>query len=676
MQLSFKVFQQKSGHPRSKASSWGWLICWNVLVHLGLLFSTTAKHCAKASIIHWSWQSTLEMSGYGILFTQAQQLVHSLNVLPETSMACHVSIMCCRLSLWLITFVMLLQTWSILGSLSLAQVSHLESLMMISTLMFCIVGSTIDKTLGHACVQTELPSVEARDDFDPALSPFEDKSNAMDSSGDSLDSDMLSMSSEDSDSSGNLDPDDPLKSIIDQISHRILVEYKVSKGFRSRPQSAHAGNCEAGDNSGNSANSANNSRSRATSQTQGNEVPQKGKRRAEDDEDWDDGFRRPPRPTKRVALSPERPRTRALACPYWKLEPQAHGKCFPRKFSRISDVKLHLRRKHKQPAPDYCQRCWAAFEDEADKTIHLSDDNDRMCRYNPAARPPGIDNAMDVALNKKSKRDQSLEYRWFVIWDIVFPGQPRPLSPYIDDSLTEDATQLQEIIVNRWPSILSSIIDGVGGLDASTDTERVEREHLIRATLVRLSDEFSGEQARNRTARSASTYQSPGAQTSSPSNRADSAIEVGSYRSNDHSSADSSGEASRMILGATTTPQLGTRFVAGSQNSAMHNRRERFIVPQNQNRFDIIHDHQQHMQIPPPTTASGTMIADPVHAQTADLYGTGHSLENDLTTNDLFSQLPEDSMFQSLLGSGELGSNALLENMGALPDFDWSTFES
>ncbi|KAH8768235.1 hypothetical protein F5883DRAFT_418356, partial [Diaporthe sp. PMI_573] len=263
---------------------------------------------------------------------------------------------------------------------------------------------------------------------------------------------MLSISSEDTDSIGNLDLEDPLASIIDEISHRIFVEYKVAKGFKSRPQWAYAGNYETGDSpgssgsSGSSGNSDNKSKSRATSQPHGSELPRSGKRGrpVEDDEDRDGGFRKPPRPTKRAAVSPNIPRTRALACPFWKLEPQAHGKCFPRRFNRISDVKSHLRRKHKQAASDYCQRCWVAFENKAHKASHLSEECGQRCKYDPAARPPGIDNAMDASLNKKSNPKYSTAEQWFVIWEIVFPDEPRPSSPYIDEGLSEDATQLIE----------------------------------------------------------------------------------------------------------------------------------------------------------------------------------------------------------------------------------------
>jgi hypothetical protein len=178
-----------------------------------------------------------------------------------------------------------------------------------------------------------------------------------------------------------------------------------------------------------------------------------------------------------------------LACPFWKREPQAHGKCFPRGFNRISDVKSHLRRKHKQAASDYCQRCWVAFENKAYKASHLSDESGQRCKYDPAARPLGIDNAIDAALNKKSNPKYSTAEQWFVIWEIVFPDKPRPLSLYIDEGLSEDATQLIERIVNQWPSVLANDLGEAGVSAASNDLDRLKRENLIQATLVRLLDD-------------------------------------------------------------------------------------------------------------------------------------------------------------------------------------------
>lgn len=475
---------------------------------------------------------------------------------------------------------------------------------------------------------------------------------------------MLSISSEDSDCAESLDPEGSLASIIDHMSHRIFAEYRGSSGLRSRPQWGSTENHRTRDNSDNSSTSSNPSKSCSGFQCNDITAPQSAKRsRSNDqDEDSDDGgFRRPPRPTKRPTRSQDRPCARILACPFWKLDSQTHRACFRMKLSRIGDVKLHLNRKHKQPASEYCQRCWIAFENKAHKNAHLSDDSGQTCRYNPAARPAGIDNAMAVSLSKKSKRDQSIEDRWFAIWDIVFPDQARPTSPYIDDSLTEDATQLQEIIVNRWPSILASILDEAGGF-ASTDTERLAREHLIRATLARLSDEFSAEQARMRTARSASNHQSPEGQTRSSSNRADSVIETGSDQSNHHLSASSNNEASRSIPGPAI-PQLGTHSLARSESS---------MIPMDQNSFNVNHDQQQ-ISMPPPTTNSRAMLSNLPHAQTTDLYGAGFSFGTEITGNEPFPPLSEDSAPRSFLKNAEVDVYASLDSMEALAEFDWSS---
>lgn len=522
--------------------------------------------------------------------------------------------------------------------------------------------------------KAKVPSIEVQEDSGPALSPLEDKSSAIDSSGDSLDSDMLSVSSEDSDFAQRFDPEGSLAALIDQISYRIFAEFKESRDLRSRPDSTSAGIQRRGgnsENSGNSGNSSIQSECRATSQSNGTEVRRSGKRgRPHDDEEDEDrdegGFRRPPRPKKRAARSPNRPRTRILACPFWKLDSHAHGNCFHRKCSRIGDVKQHLSRKHRQPASEYCQKCWIAFEGEVHKIAHLSDESGQRCKFNPDARPEGIDNTMATALHKKSNPRQSTEEQWFAIWTIVFPGQQRPSSPYIDDELAEDAAQLQELVVNQWPAILASILD-------ETERQGLEREHLIRATLARLSDDFSATQARVRAARSTSGQQSPEGQTQSSSIRADSAIGMSSYGSSRQLSAAPSDEASGSIPGPAV-PQIVSHFPARSQSGVMHSRRERFILPSGQNNFNANYDQQQ-MSMPPPATTSRPNLLDLLDTQSMDLYDAGHSFRTDFSVNDQFP-LPIQDTSTLGLGGGEFDAGSSMQGMEDFIDFDWSTLGS
>jgi hypothetical protein len=529
---------------------------------------------------------------------------------------------------------------------------------------------------------TENPDPEVREDRRPSLSPVDDRSSVMGSSGDSLEFDLLSISSEDSDCFRTVDSEGYVASIISQVSHRIFVEFKWSRGCNSRPQCAPGRNSGGGSNSSNAPNSSHRSQHQPASQTNGSEVRLSGKRslpqRDDGDEDRDDdGFRGPPRPIKRPKQSPSRPPARILACPFWKLDSQTHRRCFHIRPIRIADVKLHLNRKHKQPEEEYCQRCWIAFKNKTHKDVHLSDESSQRCKYNPAARPVGIDNTMAIALHKKSNPKYSTEDQWFAIWDIVCPDHPRPLSPYINDSLTEDATQLIELIVNQWPSILANEIGDPGALAASNDLDRLGMEHLIRTTLARLSADFSAEQAQTRVDGSVSSHESPGAQTSDSSNRADSGIEVRSYYQSGQLSASSSAEGLQSISGVAVAAQLETHLPARLESSVRHDDSlERFILPSGQNNIDASFDQRQ-IPIGPPMTSRVALTPDLTIMQTTDFYGGGRPLDPDYTLiDDRFTALSGYPASQNVFGDGEFDAPVSSEGLEVLPEADWSTFES
>lgn len=537
--------------------------------------------------------------------------------------------------------------------------------------------STTETKMSQPYARTQLQSAEMREDLDPELSQVDDKSSPMDSPGDSLESDMLSISSGDSDCFEILDPEGTLASTINQISHRILAEYKESRGLRSVPQWATTGNRERG---GNSVSSSNQTSSCEASQSNAVGAKRNGKRSSPNDEeedgDWDDGgFRRPPRPAKRPTPSSNRSRDRRLACPFWKLDCQANRLCFPRKLSRITDVKQHLRRTHRQPASEYCPRCWVAFENAAHREAHLSDDTSQICKYNPSARPVGIDNTMAVALHKKSNPKQSIEDQWFTIWEIVFPGQTRPSSPYIDDNLVEETVLLQEHIVNRWPSILATELEGAWeGLPRSNDTESLGLEHLIRETLSRLSDDFSAEQAQIRAARAVVGHQNPGSggQTPSSSDHADSAIELEAGRSNLCSSAGSSNEISRPFP-EPAMPQLETPSSARSQSGATQIGRERYILPRGQDSLNA-NNHPHQTPMPPQTTSPEVMFPGLFSTQTTYSYGFGHSVETELSY--MFQQPTDDIVSQGFVGSGGIDGNVFSESIEGIKEIDWSMLEA
>ncbi|KAK7713695.1 hypothetical protein SLS63_012010 [Diaporthe eres] len=290
---------------------------------------------------------------------------------------------------------------------------------------------------------------------------------------------------------------------------------------------------------------------------------------------------------------------------------------------------------------------------------------------------------MATALHKKSNPSLSTEEQWFAIWDIVFPDKPRPSSPYINDSLSEDATQLQEVIINQWPSILASVAD------AHVDTDRLEQEHLIRATLNRLLDAFSAQQDTMRAAESASNYQSPGGRTATSSNRADSAIELELYQPGSHSSPNSGDEASLLTTGPVVRQHDAYNLPAPDHNSVMYGRSERPVLPSGHDPVGISYVDGQEVRRPPPSiqntdrhimptppTNQMDAIPDLTNMHTMDSYRADDTFGTELA--DLTGPIPSltgDDWFESSQGNGEFNEDISWEGMEFPTEFDWSMFE-
>ncbi|KAI0428513.1 hypothetical protein F5Y09DRAFT_312864 [Xylaria sp. FL1042] len=120
-----------------------------------------------------------------------------------------------------------------------------------------------------------------------------------------------------------------------------------------------------------------------------------------------------------------------FACQFYRHDEGDHQNCLNSTLRRISDVRQHIKRRHTQPS--YCPRCGVTFHNDTaynQRDAHLS-----SCRsnINPPA-PPGMtpEQCRDMGNAATRRRGVNDEQRWYEIWDIMFPGQARPQSPYID----------------------------------------------------------------------------------------------------------------------------------------------------------------------------------------------------------------------------------------------------
>lgn len=160
-----------------------------------------------------------------------------------------------------------------------------------------------------------------------------------------------------------------------------------------------------------------------------------------------------PKPTPSDADSP----SRLLACPFWKEDSSHWKECFRYKLKRIRDVKQHLRRSH---CRSYCVRCGAEFENAGELDLHYK--RDQPCDK-VVFQAKWLSELQQKALRERRANPKlSLESQWYTIWDIVFPETPRPSSPYVDSTISEDLSSFLEFFNQRGSDIIRETGESLG----------------------------------------------------------------------------------------------------------------------------------------------------------------------------------------------------------------------
>lgn len=278
----------------------------------------------------------------------------------------------------------------------------------------------------------------------------------------SFDSDLLSMS--ETSEERNFQPlcrEDPISSsILNTVVYHLLGEYQnigITKAWKnSNPvaENRFLDEDTSLDGSNRSSHTSSGSVSASIAPSQGSkrlcQIAPHPRGDDGDDETPDDGSSK--RPFKRPRLDDTRPSRKVLACPFWKLDPSTHRCCFRMKLSGISRVKQHLTRNH---TPEfYCEFCLLISLDEESHQKHI---RSRLCSYK-SCEFNGITHGQQRLLSRKSKSKLSESDQWFVIWDIVFPDQPRPASSYVDQDLSEEMSQFREYAQAFGPAVLAEEI--------------------------------------------------------------------------------------------------------------------------------------------------------------------------------------------------------------------------
>lgn len=136
--------------------------------------------------------------------------------------------------------------------------------------------------------------------------------------------------------------------------------------------------------------------------------------------------------------------SRPFACPLYLHNRHRWHNCLHYTLNRIVDVRLHLSRAH--ALGPRCPICFEEFRDDPAEPLSADDRFNahiqlRTCQPLPSP-PPSRDGltrdqfeavrAVGGRRNGRRVTDPAAE-KWFDIWEIIFPDEPRPLSPYLDD---------------------------------------------------------------------------------------------------------------------------------------------------------------------------------------------------------------------------------------------------
>ncbi|KAI5460435.1 hypothetical protein BGZ63DRAFT_404903 [Mariannaea sp. PMI_226] len=308
----------------------------------------------------------------------------------------------------------------------------------------------------HQLSHTEEPA-QFLSDLEQTLSPSSSFQGTQESNldsqivTDSIDSDILSItnSSEEGPKAG-LTPDNPIIPIIGLVARRLISGYRTAVRGPAGDISESNYNQAISSSSGHPQSTQ--TVASATAQLP-NSLQLKRTRPENGQSEDEDSTRKPKR--KRIKRHNSDKNQQLLACPFWKLDPSKHCDCFRMKMDTASRVKQHLVRNH---TPDfYCPGCLVIFPEEEVYLSHVRNEIG-TCKWDPSVKLDGITHKQRRELSRKSKPGLSDVEKWFAIWDIVFPNDPRPSSPYVDLNLSEEMCALSEYYQSQGPAIFAEEI--------------------------------------------------------------------------------------------------------------------------------------------------------------------------------------------------------------------------
>ncbi|KAI0124762.1 hypothetical protein BJ170DRAFT_685643 [Xylariales sp. AK1849] len=252
--------------------------------------------------------------------------------------------------------------------------------------------------------------------------------------------------------------------IIDYL-HESLREYQNTKEPSSSFNACHAG--EADSNQQNSPRPSK-TPSGVASKTRPSKRPRINPAGKTDDSDSEEELAPS---NNKSSYEPGDTSDRIFACPFFKSDPVTYRSCSTSILKDIRRVKQHLWRSHTLPL--YCPICQVTFTQEANRDRHIIE---RVCSTRPPRQFAGITIQQRERLSRRSNPCDTKETQWFKMWDIVFPGVPRPRSPYVGNETMEILDSFGEMVTSRLCSAINETFPAEAATEINSLTQSVIEE--------------------------------------------------------------------------------------------------------------------------------------------------------------------------------------------------------
>lgn len=147
-----------------------------------------------------------------------------------------------------------------------------------------------------------------------------------------------------------------------------------------------------------------------------------------------------------------------FACPFYRKWPTRHIDCMNRKLTRIQDVKQHLYRRHSQ-SPFYCPTCYRHFPSPDPRDEHIRTASCRPTASSCTRSMDGISAQVHNSLKLRPTGRFTPTEQWYGIWDLIFPEEQPPESPYFGGMVSEMLGMLRDLCQHESQRLIPNFVN-------------------------------------------------------------------------------------------------------------------------------------------------------------------------------------------------------------------------